>query len=102
MTHFASYWQLFDKLEEPIVVTGWRIRTHSRLADAEQGDILWLFTSGSKCRKKLDEEELPDGGVENSQAYLTEVFTIRRIIPEEAGQFKLLVQGAKDKCIGLC
>ena len=102
MTHFASFWKFFDKYEEPLVVTMWRIRGNSRLADAVKGDLLWLFTSGGKCRNKLDEDELPDDGVEDSQAYLTEVFTIRRIIPEVAGEFKLLVQGPKDKCIGLC
>ena len=100
MTHFASYWQFFDNQQEPKVVTGWRIRSKSRLADAAKGDVLWLFTSGEKCARKLDEDKLPDGGVENSQAYLTEVFTISSIIPEIAGPF-LLVKGMSDKCIGM-
>lgn len=102
MTHFASYWKFFDEYEEATVVTCWRIRGKSRLADAIKGDILWLFTSGGKCRKKLEEDELPDGGVEENQAYLTEVFTISGVIPEIEGPFELLVEGVTDKCIGLC
>ncbi|HUE15663.1 MAG TPA: hypothetical protein VMR25_15960 [Planctomycetaceae bacterium] len=99
MTHFASYWKFFDSDEEPDRVTGWRVRRNSRLADAVKGDILWLFTSGGKCRIKLKEDQLPDGGVDESQAYLTEVFTISTVIPEIAGPFKLLVKGAADKCL---
>jgi hypothetical protein len=102
MTHFASYWKLFDHPDEPLVVDGWSVRGKSRLADARKGDILWLFTSGEKCRQKLEEDELPAAGVEDSQAYLAEVFTVSGVIPEVAGPFELLVEGETDKCIGLC
>jgi len=102
VTHLASYWQFFDSPDESPVVMCWRIRSHSRLADAEKGDILWLFTSGIKCKKKLDEDNLPDGDVEDNQAYLIEVFTVQCIVPEVEGQFKLLVEGARGKCVGLC
>lgn len=102
MTHFASFWKWFDEDEESTLVTCWRIRAHSRLADAENGDILWLFTSGVKCKKKLDEGELPASGVEDHQAYLTEVFTVQRIIPEVEGDFQLLVEGTRGRCVRLC
>jgi hypothetical protein len=101
VNHFASYWQFFDRPAEPPTVTVWRIRARSRLADADKGDILWLFTSGGKCRKKLKEGKLPESPVEDTQAYLTEVFTISSVIPKVAGKFKLLVQGANDKCLSL-
>jgi hypothetical protein len=101
MTHFASYWQWFDEDEEEAIVTCWRIRGKSRLADARRGDILWLFTSGEKCRRKLEEGDLPEGGVQDSQAYLTEVFTVDRIIPEDDGDFPLLVEGLSEKCSGV-
>ena len=48
MNHFASYWQFFDKRDEALFLTGWRIRAKNRLADAAKGDVLWLFTSGDK------------------------------------------------------
>jgi hypothetical protein len=99
MHHFASYWQLFDHPGEPDVVTGWRIRSNSRLAGAERGDTLWLFTSGSKLSNKLNQDELPDGGVVASKAYLAEVFTIRGVIPEVDGRFELLVQGVERRCV---
>src|SRR5436305_10660632 len=102
MTHFASYWKFFHEEEEPLVVDGWRVRGKSRLADARKGDILWLFTSGGKCRVKLEEEDLPECGVAENQAYLAEVFTVKRVIPEKSGPFELLVEGISDKCIGLC
>jgi hypothetical protein len=102
MNHFASYWKFFDEYEEATVVTSWRIGAGNRLADAIKGDILWLFTSGRKCTQKLGEDELPPGAVEDGQAYLTEVFTIRGVVPEIAGPFKLLVKGVLDKCIGVC
>ncbi len=102
MTHFASYWQFYNKRQEPLVLTGWRIRSKNRLADAVKGDVLWLFTSGDKCLKKLAEEDLPDGGIEGSQAYLTAVFTVSGIIPEIASPFGLLVNGVRDKCIRVC
>lgn len=102
MTHFASYWKLFDHHDEPLVVGGWRVRGKSRLADARKGDILWLFTSGAKCKKKLEEGEFPSAGVEDSQAYLAEVFKVLRVIPEIAGPFQLLVEGITEKCVGIC
>jgi hypothetical protein len=51
---------------------------------------------------KLEDEDLPAGGVEENQAYLAEVFTIDRVITETAGPFRLLVEGVAPKCIGLC
>jgi hypothetical protein len=101
MTHFASYWKWFDEEEEEPIVTCWRIRAKSRLADARRGDILWLFTSGEKCRRKLEEGELPDGGVQDSEAYLTEVFADDRILRVDDDEFPLLVEGLPQKCIGV-
>lgn len=99
MTHFASYWKFFD--DEAPVVYCWRVRGKSRLADARKGDILWLFTSGGKCRTALEDDDLPAGGVEDSQAYLAEVFTVERVISEVAGPFELLVEGDAAKCVGV-
>src|SRR5262245_33167980 len=104
MAHFAAYWKFYDRLNEPLVVDGWRIRGKSRLANAVKGDILWLFTSGVKCRrtvgKKVPEDPSYDH-VEYNEAYLAEVFTVQRVVPEIAGPFTLVVKGTKGKCIGL-
>ncbi|MBI3675188.1 MAG: hypothetical protein HY243_01040 [Proteobacteria bacterium] len=101
MAHFASYWQFYDDLDEPLVVTSWRIGLGNRVADAAKGDVLWLFTSGKKCRRKLDKDELPIKGVEDGLAYLSEVFVIQSIVSEVAGRFKLLVKGTEKKCVGI-
>jgi len=99
VTHFGAYWKWFDSAAEPRCVSDWRVRLHSRLADAGKGDILWLFTSGAKCKKKLPRAELPCDGVKESLAYLTEVFTIHEVIWDEIEDFKWRVVANEAKCV---
>ena len=93
--HFASFWKFFDDNDEALTVDGWRIKGGSRLADAIVDDLLWLFPSGVKCRSKLDEDEWPADIVETA-AYLAEVFTVRRVVPEQVGDFELYVEGCRS------
>src|SRR5437763_1111295 len=99
MTHYGAYWKFFDRRGEPRRVTGWRVRLNSRLADARKGDILWLFTSGEKCRKKLPVSELPPGGVKDPLGYLTEVLTVQTVVRDEVGPFTWMVEGIEEKSL---
>lgn len=96
--HFASFWKCFDERTEPLTVKIWRIKKGSRLADAIEGDALWLFTSGGKCRIKLREKEWP-ADVDDNLAYLAELFTVKELIPDKVGEFDLRVQGVADRCV---
>jgi hypothetical protein len=98
--HFASFWKFFDDEDEPLTVDGWRIKGGSGLAGAIAGDLLWLFPSGLKCMSKLDEDEWPADVVETA-AYLAEVFTVRRVVPEPVGDFELCVEGVPERCFSL-
>lgn len=98
--HFASHWKCFDEYIEPLTVTIWRIKGGSRLASAIPGDILWLFPSGLKCMRKLDEDEWPVDVAENA-AYLAEVFTVQRVVPEKVEYYDLCVEGTPERCIRL-
>ncbi len=98
--HFASHWKCFDEDIEPLTVTMWRIKAGSRLTAAIQGDLLWLFPSGLKCMAKLDEDEWPADVADNS-AYLAEVFTVQRIVPQKVAEYDLCVHGTAGRCIRL-
>ncbi len=97
-THFGAYWKFFDSKTEERRVTNWRVRLHSPLADAAKNDIIWLFTSGEKCKRKLPVAELTLGGVQNSLGYLVEVFTALTVVRDEVGQFTWNVEGIHEKC----
>jgi hypothetical protein len=99
MTHFGAYWKFFDRRDELRCVTPWRVRLHSRLADAVKNDVLWLFTSGEKSKKKLSAAQLPPSGAEDSLACLVEVFTVRTVVRDEVGPFTWRVDGIDEKCL---
>jgi hypothetical protein len=79
MTHFGVLWPFFSKVSEPWPVNGWCLGNRSPLADVEKGDLLWLFTSGKKCKKKL---EAPNrAGIQDSLGYLTQILEVDTIRP---------------------
>jgi len=100
--HYASFWRCFHEAEEAKRVTIWRVMGGSRLASAASDDILWLFTDGRKCRSKLDDDELPVGGVVDSLGYLAEVFTIRRVVRHKFGIFELRADCIDERSARLC
>jgi len=98
MSHFGVYWPFFSNTVEPWPVDGWRIGSGSRLADAERGDVLWLFTSGTKCRKRLRREGIPTDGIENHLAYLAQILEVDQIVPDEVDELRFLIKGKPGDC----
>lgn len=96
--HFASFWKCFDEPIEPLTVKIWRIKKGSRLANAIADDALWLFTSGRKCKSKLNDSELP-AIVGDELAYLAEVFTVKQVIQDKVGEYDLCVRGLPKRCL---
>jgi hypothetical protein len=97
MVDFGVYWPFFSKRDEDWPVDGWRIGRGSRLADLSAGDRLWLFTSGKKCKKKIEGEGFADDAIAEAAAYLTQILTVKDIEPDSVGQFDLLIN-ANSKC----
>jgi hypothetical protein len=91
MTDFGVYWPFFSKKDEPWPVNGWRIGAGSRLADLEARDRLWLFTSGTKCKKKLGGDGFASDVVGENAAFLAQILTVKNIEPNREGGFDLLV-----------
>jgi hypothetical protein len=89
MADWIAFWSFFDLREESWPVDGWRIGKGNRLVDARKGDNLWLITSGEKAKWRL-----PDAVP--YEAYLPEIMTIERTIPEREGRFDYLIEAAQD------
>ncbi len=91
MTDFGVYWPFFSKRDEPWPVGGWRIGSGSRLADLEAGDRLWLFTSGTKCKRKLEGVEFARDAIAENAAFLAQILTVASIKPDHEGGFDLVI-----------
>ena len=94
MTHWGAYWKFFGREDEPWPVNHWRIGAGSRLAKAEPGDRLWLFTSGQRCRLP----EMPG----QKLGYLVEIMEIGSVGNDSADErFALLIKGRPDRCVAV-
>ncbi len=91
MADFGVYWPFFSKRDEDWPVDGWRIGSGSRLADLEAGDRLWLFTSGQKCKKKLEGVGFSCDERTECAAFLVQVLSVDNIEPAQVDRFGLLI-----------
>jgi hypothetical protein len=94
VTHWGAYWKFFGREDEPWPVDHWRIGAGSRLAQAEPGDRLWLFTSGQRCRlPEFPGQEL---------GYLVEIMEIGGIEGERTkGRFAFRIRAKQDRHVAV-
>lgn len=91
MVDFGVYWPFFSNRDEDWPVDGWRVGKGSRLAVVSAGDRLWLFTSGKKCKKKLEGEGFANDTVAEAAAYLVQILTAKSIESNTDGVFDFLI-----------
>jgi hypothetical protein len=91
MVDFGVYWPFFSKRDEDWPVDGWRVGKGSRLAAVSAGDRLWLFTSGKKCKQKVEGEGFAHDAIAEAAAYLTQILTVKNIEPDCADGFDVLI-----------
>jgi hypothetical protein len=96
MADFGVYWAFFSKSDEPERVREWCIGSGSRLHKVQEGDRLWLFSSGKKCKRVFDQDEA-GRPFEDHLGYLLELFMVKNLKREKRGQFTHFIKA--QRCV---
>lgn len=102
MADFGVYWPFFSNKSEAWPVDSWRVGAGSRLADLASGDRLWLFTSGRKCKRKMEGAGFTADAIAENAGYLAQILTVSHIVPDTQDGFALLVVGKPELSPKVC